>query len=342
MMPRLMQVDELNSPRADDATARVSVVVASYNHASFIERTLRSIFAQTRAPAELLVIDDGSRDDSPHLVAQMLEHCPFPCELIARGNRGLPATLNEGLERTAAATGDYFAYLGSDDVWLPGFLAARTALLDARPQAVLAYGHAYTIDAQDRITGCTRDWAHFADGDAREMLWQATAPFSPTVVYRRHALARERWYEAAPLEDYDLYLRLAAAGEFAFDPRALSAWRQHAANTSRDLARMLDEQLAAQRRVAPLVGVNDDELAWRQTALRWRRAEDLARAGDKRRAFALARGNWRGAASTASGALMLARLVVPHRFVERRHRRREQHAQARYGSLVAVPRAGEK
>ena len=67
---------------------------------------------QTLPPAQLIVIDDGSTDDSPHLIARVLTGCPFPCEFIARDNRGLCATLNEGLERS---TGKYFAYLGSDD-----------------------------------------------------------------------------------------------------------------------------------------------------------------------------------------------------------------------------------
>src|SRR3712207_6667375 len=122
---------------------RVAVVVPSYNHAPFVAAALRSVFAQTRAPARLLVIDDGSRDGPPRVIGEALKDCPFPCELIARGNRGLCATLNEGLAKTE---GEYFAYLGSDDLWLPGFLEARAAQLEQRPSAVLAYGHAYLVD----------------------------------------------------------------------------------------------------------------------------------------------------------------------------------------------------
>src|SRR5215211_8634377 len=110
--------------------ARVAVVVPSYNHAPYVAAALRSVFAQTRAPARLLVIDDGSRDGSPQVIEDALKDCPFPCELIARGNRGLCATLNEGLAKTE---GTYFAYLGSDDIWLPGLLEARVALLAQRP-----------------------------------------------------------------------------------------------------------------------------------------------------------------------------------------------------------------
>src|SRR3712207_3437086 len=106
------------------ASARVSVVVPSYNHAAFVEKSLRSIFRQTLHPAKLLVIDDGSADDSPRVIEKTMRDCPFPCEFISRANRGLCATLNEGLGKTG---GEYFAYLGSDDLWLPDFLAARVA-----------------------------------------------------------------------------------------------------------------------------------------------------------------------------------------------------------------------
>src|SRR6266446_7897434 len=189
--------------------AAVSVVLPSYNHAPFIEATLRSIMKQTYRPSELIVIDDGSSDDSPAIIDRVLNECSFPCELITRENRGLCATLNEGFARTC---GDYFAYLGSDDLWLPDFLRARVDLLDSKPDSVLAYGHAYFIDEQNRIIDSTADWARYADGNVSEMLLQTTAPMSPTVMYRREALEQHRWNEESKLEDYDLYLRLSVWG----------------------------------------------------------------------------------------------------------------------------------
>src|SRR5512132_2823895 len=128
------------------AAPDVSVVVPSYNHARFIETTLRSIAKQNTLPKELLVIDDGSSDDSPGIIERVLRDFPFPSELIARENRGLCATLNEGLAKTS---GKYFAYLGSDDLWLPGFLSQRVQLLESRADAVLGYGHAYFIDEEN-------------------------------------------------------------------------------------------------------------------------------------------------------------------------------------------------
>ncbi|HNU09464.1 MAG TPA: glycosyltransferase family A protein, partial [Pyrinomonadaceae bacterium] len=121
----------------------VTVVVPSYNHARFVERTLRSIFAQTLAPKNLIVIDDGSKDESVAVIEQTLRDCPFASELIVRENRGLCATLNEALSKTDS---EYFAYISSDDLWFPGFLSSRSRMLNERPKAVLAYGYSFLID----------------------------------------------------------------------------------------------------------------------------------------------------------------------------------------------------
>ena len=310
----------------------VSVVVPSYNHAPFIQATLRSIFNQTQAPARLLVIDDGSSDGSPQIIGRVLQDCPFPADLIARSNRGLCATLNEGLAKTS---GEYFAYLSSDDLWLPDFLEARVSLLESTPSAVLGYGHCFLIDSANQIIDCTLDWAPYSSGDAREMLLQQTfAPMSPTVLYRRANLEQEGWDEQAKLEDYDLYLRLSTAGDFAFDPRVLSAWRQHGHNTSRDFSWMIDARLAAQRRVAARLGLSETELEHFQRVLRFAGAEDLLRLGEKARAVKLLRDSLGGAPSTVSLLRSLVRLLVPYSLMKWRRKRKQARAAERYGPLI--------
>lgn len=315
------------------ASASVSVVVPSHNHAQFVEATLRSIMKQTLLPAELVVIDDGSSDDSPRLIERVLDDCPFPCELIVRENRGLCATLNEGFERTR---GEYFAYLGSDDLWLQAFLQERVRLLEARPRAVLAYGHAFFVDEQSRVVDCTADWATYADGDARKMLLQTTAPMSPTVVYCRGALARmdgHRWEPRSKLEDYDLYLRLSDVGEFAFDRRVLSAWRRHGSNVSWDQTLMLVEQLLAQERAARRFGFTDEQVAELQRTTRFNRAEDFLRVGRKSQALKLMMNNWRGIKDSSAAARMLLRLLIPNSLMRRRAQRRQRSAFSRYGAI---------
>jgi len=315
------------APGIDDR--RVAVMVPSFNHASFVERALRSIFRQTLTPASLLVIDDGSQDDSPRVIERTLRNCAFPCELIARPNRGLCATLNEGLTKTR---GTYFAYLGSDDLWLPDFLAARVSTLESRPRAALAYGHAFLINEDDRIVDCTADWADYTDGDARAMLMlENVAPMSPTVLHRRSLLERHGWNESSRLEDYELYLRLSVEGEFAFDPRVLSAWRQHHSNSSRDFVWMIEARLEAQRNVANQLALSAEDLEHSQRALNFAGAEDLLRLGDKKAARRFLKHST--APSYAARARVALRLLMPVSLIEWRRRRKQARSTQRYGSL---------
>lgn len=290
----------------------VFAFVPSYNHAPFVETCLRSIIAQTHAPAKLLVIDDGSKDDSPRVIERVLNDCPFDSELIVRPNRGLCYTLNEGFSHSF---GKYFAYIGSDDYWLPEFFAARVALMEKRDNAVIGYGHAHLIDGDGRIFDSTPnyadDWANYPDGDASPMLLRGVAPISSTIFYRRESLSEVSWNENSRLEDYEMYLRLMKRGEFAFDPQVLSVWRHHSYNTSKNLGLMMDEVIAAQNRNFDSLGIDRDSLSRIQTETKFRYARDFLQHGDKKKALELARRNWRGATSKTELAVFATRMLVP-------------------------------
>lgn len=308
----------------------ISVVVPSYNHAPFIERTLRSIFAQTLAPKKLIVIDDGSKDESIAVIEETLKDCPFDAQFTARENRGLCTTLNEGLAKTG---GEYFAYLGSDDIWLPAFLEDQAALLESRPSAVLAFSHAYLIDEEDNIIDRTDNWTPFADGDMLPMLLRGVIFSSPTVLYRRAPLAKYGWNEDARLEDYELYLKLCADGEFARNEDVLAAWRQHSANTSDDFPLMLAEQLAAQDRLARKLGIGKEKLEKIQSERKFNAVADLIRSGKKSEAFSLFSENM-GSGSFSQIVKTVAQLAVPQGMFQWNRRRKRAQATERYGKLV--------
>lgn len=310
-------------------SSRVFVVVPSYNHAPFVRGCLKSIIEQTKQPSKLLVIDDGSTDGSPKIIGEMLKDCPFESELIVRENRGLCATLNQAFSHSK---GEYFAYLGSDDFWLPRFLEARTRLLDARPESVLAYGHALFVDDDGAVFDSTAEhrehWANYPDGDARSMLLNGIAPVSSTVFYRRSALEIVSWNEDSRLEDYEMYLKLMNLGHFAFDPQVLSAWRHHGYNTSGDKMLMLREVIAAQHRNFDILGVGLDELEKIQTRTKFQYAREQLQYGNKRKALRLAGESWRGSKSNLELTKFLVRMFVPMSVVNLRRRRRKNRLSA--------------
>ena len=291
----------------NDYKPEVFAFVPSYNHAPFIESCLRSIINQTFKPKKLLVIDDGSKDDSPKIIERVLKDCPFDAELIARENHGLCATLNQGFARSS---GEYFAYLGSDDVWFSAFLAERVKLLDSRPAAVLGYGNALFLNENDEIFDSSAEWWNFPT-DAREMLRLGIAPISSTVFYRRSALEKHGWNENSRLEDYEFYIKLSDEGEFAFDRQVLSVWRHHGYNTSGDMNLMLSEVLAAQDRNPEKLALDKTNFDEIQRRVRFRYANDFLQKGHKKDALELALKNWRGAPSLGQALKFSARLLVP-------------------------------
>lgn len=297
----------------DQKSSEVFAFVPSYNHAPFIEKSLNSILDQTLQPKKLLVIDDGSKDDSPKIIERVLKKCPFDAELIVRENRGVCKTLNEGFSHCKE---EFFAYISSDDIWLPEFLESRTNLLQKRPEAVLSYGYAYVIDEQDRIIDSTDNWSKYTDGDVLPMLLYPIMPTSASVVYRRTALEKYAWNESSILEDYELYLRLTALGEFALDEKILSAWRIHGYNTSANFPLMMKEWLAAQARVADEIGLSDEKLGEAQRTLKFRCVADFVRNGHRKEAFKLFWENCQSTDSLIEKGKMFSRLFVPTKFFQ--------------------------
>jgi alpha-1,3-rhamnosyltransferase len=315
---------------AANRQSEVFAFVPSYNHAPFVEKCLKSIFNQTLAPKKLLVIDDGSQDDSPLLIEKILRDCPFEAELIARENRGLCATLNEGF---AKADGDFFAYLGSDDVWFPEFLEKRRRLLEKRPAALLAFGHGFLIDESDRIIDRTDNWTSYTDGEMLPYLLRGQIFPSPSVVYRRSALAKHGWNENSRLEDYELYLKLATDGDFAFDPQILCAWRQHGSNASGDFPLMLREWLGAQNRVADRFKISRAELDKIQSELKFDSVLSYVRHGKRGEGLKLFYENLSGAKSFAQIGKTLFRLAVPATLFDWNRKRKQRATIERYGKL---------
>src|ERR1700728_3850120 len=115
----------------------VSVVIPTYNRAATIGRTLDSVVRQTHRPLEIIVVDDGSSDDTLRAVDR--QGCTVPLTVLALGdNQGAAAARNQGI---ALARGDFVAFLDSDDEWQPDKIAKQLAALDA---AGLEYGASYT------------------------------------------------------------------------------------------------------------------------------------------------------------------------------------------------------
>jgi glycosyltransferase involved in cell wall biosynthesis len=242
---------------------RVSVVITTYNTARYLPETLDSVFAQTYPELEVIVVDDGSTDDS---VARARDHGDRVI-VIERPHAGLGPARAVGMAR---ATGDYFACLDSDDLWEPNALAVQVAMAQRHPESGLivcdglAFDHPHERDAplfhseadrlfvrseQQEITG----WFH------RELV------MGNCIACPAQSLLPRPVYEAVGpvcttpngIQDYDYYLRVARSFPITFHRASLARWRFRPDSRSGDVheralrwASMSVEVLARERAAA--------------------------------------------------------------------------------------------
>jgi hypothetical protein len=216
-------------------TPTVSVLMPTFRQAPFIRRAVESLLAQTLQDWELIVVDDGSPDDTAAMLAPFLADPRVRYERLER-NTGLGAALNHA---TALARGRYLAYLPSDDIYYPEHLAALAAILDARPEVYLAHG------------GLRYGYHHFGPApqprNAPPPNPQSPNPQSPNpqslklvqVLHRRGHEGGLRWPTRAEREsdtlEGDHWAALAELGAVAASEAESCEWLDHAEQRSKHL-----------------------------------------------------------------------------------------------------------
>lgn len=207
---------------------KVSVIIPTYNRAGYLREALDSVFRQSLAPWEIIVVDDGSTDDTDQVIHDAL----MPVRYFKQDHCGVAVARNLGLEN---AMGDLVAWLDSDDLWEPDFLATVVPLF-AQDQTL---GGVYTgimmIDADGVWLGTSlcseppdRLYAQLIRGN-----FLAT----PSVVVRKACYDQIGGFdvELRISEDYDMWLRLTERFQFVGIPQPLVAIRVHATNTMADI-----------------------------------------------------------------------------------------------------------
>ncbi len=129
-------------------TPLVTVIIASYNHARYIEASINSVIYQTYKNIELLVIDDVSKDDSPAVLKRLQEQHGF--DLRFQANQGLARTLNDAIAR---AKGDLIVPFGSDDIMLPHRIATQVEYMNGKPEVGIYSANIETIDQDGNVMG---------------------------------------------------------------------------------------------------------------------------------------------------------------------------------------------
>lgn len=207
-------------------TPRVSVVMPNYDGAKYLAEAIASVLAQTFADFELLVLDDGSSDDSL-AIARAFDDPRVHVHALEHG--GLPATLNRGI---ALARGELIARMDSDDIARPHRFARQVAYLDAHPDVIVLGAQVELLYSDGRRAPgepmpCTPD-------EVAQVLPELPVLLHPTVFMRTAAVRAVGGYRAAyaRAEDCDLWLRISELGPIANLPDVVLDFRRHGDNVS--------------------------------------------------------------------------------------------------------------
>jgi glycosyltransferase involved in cell wall biosynthesis len=201
---------------------RVTVIIPTYNRGALLRRALDSVFAQTYSDFEVLVADDGSTDDT-------FEVCKAYARVryLPAAHSGLPATARN--RALASSAGEYVAFLDSDDQWIPDKLRRQVEALTKKPSLGLVCSNAITLSDRGPTEKLYLRQDQGKSGSVFLSLLQDNFVVTSTAMVRRSILesvgnfCEERALRG--VEDYDLWLRIAARSELVFLPEALAIYQ---------------------------------------------------------------------------------------------------------------------
>lgn len=209
---------------------QVSVIIPVYNGERFIQESISSALGQSIPDFEVIVINDGSTDNSAAMVQDL-----FPTvRLINQKNQGAAAARNAGIE---VARGEYVAFLDCDDLWDETKLERQLKLHRRYPDALASYCDHRIIDATGRVTGKTGalDYPRWSGHILPELI-QGNCIVSPSVlIARRTAVIEAGGFDCnqpAGSDDWQLSMHIAALGPILYLPETLASYRRHDANAS--------------------------------------------------------------------------------------------------------------
>ncbi len=222
---------------------RFSVVVPLYNKEQFIQRTLQSIFDQTFADYELIVVDDGSTDQSYSKACAVVKNNNPNQYVVTQENEGVASARNKG---AAMAKGDYICFLDSDDWWEPDFLEEIDRLITEYPDAGL-YGTSFYLvkNGQQRVApigfehGFIKGYINYCQTYARTLCMPITS--SSVAIPRAGFMASGGFRSHLTLgEDFDLWIRLAISYPVAMVNKPLANYFQDLPPSKRATRRLHD------------------------------------------------------------------------------------------------------
>jgi glycosyltransferase involved in cell wall biosynthesis len=210
---------------------RVTTVIPCFNQGQFLAEAIESVLAQTRRPEQIIIIDDGSTDNTAAVAARFKA-----VDYLFQKNRGLAAARNAGLGHAIA---DYILFLDSDDILIPTAIEHCLAAFSAQPDAAFVYGGFRLVDSSRELI---REALPQSPADHYAALLRGNhIGMHGTVMYNAGVVLRVGGFDEtlSCCEDYDLYLRLAKDYPVGVYRSISAEYRMHGENMTRNAPMML-------------------------------------------------------------------------------------------------------
>lgn len=220
----------------------ISVIIPAYNYARYLSQAIDSVLAQTVQPHEVIVVDDGSTDETPAVLA------PYRSQVcvLRQANQGVASARNAG---AAAATGDLLAFLDADDLWLPRKLERQRERLQSEPDLGLVHCGYEDMDPSGYVLGAR--YVHGLEGWVADSMLLFSGPvilgggsgfLVPRVVFQATGGFDRRLSTSA---DWDFFQQVARRARVGFVPEVLLRYRRHGSNMHANVKAMEHDMLLA-------------------------------------------------------------------------------------------------
>lgn len=238
---------------------RLSIVLPTYNQAHFLPRALDSVLNQTFHDYELIVVNDGSTDDTSHVLNEYQQRYGFT--VVHQVNQKLPGALNTGFRR---ARGQYLTWTSSDNIMLPNMLQVLVDALDRHPEIGLVYADWEVIDEQDVVVGVVQTL------DFDRFLLMRIDYINACFLYRRACQDKVGLYDPEYIhaEDWEYWLRIARHFKMMRVPQVLYQYRVHRSSlTQTEVLTQAEGRSIGYRKLA--ADFHAHPLAWYYSKLKW-------------------------------------------------------------------------
>jgi alpha-1,3-rhamnosyltransferase len=209
---------------------RVTVILNSFNQSRFLRQSVESVLAQSFHDYELIILDNGSTDDSPKILTEYKGH-PRVRLLLRKENRSISSRFNEALNE---ARGDFISFLYSDDYYLPHKLASQVEMFE---KLGADYGVVYSpAQGLNDLTG--RRWIHNTPATSGYILEHLLLKYPLDMISpmtRRACFDRDRFNEEVFAEGEAIFFRIALRYKFHFVPQPMAVVRDHGGNAGKAL-----------------------------------------------------------------------------------------------------------